>query len=125
MTLDEILSIRDEISATLLARVEGGFKNEHACVTQASKQLEQFGCMGGSTRAKAEAEIVRLVAIFNDTGDSGFGPWPVADFMQTQAAKGDAYKAALQKCIAAHKTGKYEPMVAAIEAAENLIDDLA
>lgn len=124
MTLEQLLAIRDEISALLLEKVDGSVESEHACVTLASKQLEQFCCMGGSTRAKAEGEIVRLLRRFDDTHESGFGPWPVSSFMQSVEAKGNAYKRALQCCIDAHKSGGYQPMVVAIENARKLLEDL-
>ncbi len=125
MKLEELLDIRDQISELLLDKVEGDIKDEHACVTMAAKQLEKFGCMGGSTRGLAETEIVRLVRQFDDTQDSSFGAWPVSDFMQTHGAQAAAYKAALEGCISAHKSGKYESMVAAIESAEGLISNLS
>ena len=124
MTLNELFDIRDQISELLLDRVDGNVKDEHNCVTMASKQLEKFGGMGGSTRAVAEREIVRLVRRFDDPSDSSFGPWPVSDFMQTHDAQAAAYKLALESCISAHKSGQYEIMVAAIDGAENLIYDL-
>lgn len=123
MTPAELLQIRDKISATLLSYIEGDVEAEHAAVTQSAKQLEQFACMGGSTRAKAEAEIVRLVERFDDTRQSAFGPWPVSAFMIKRDGQEDALRSALEACIAAHKTGRYEPMVAAIEAAQILIAD--
>ena len=125
MTLDEVLLIRDQISALLLEKVQGDVDAEHTCVSQAAKQLEQFGCMGGSTRAKAEAEVVRLLIRFNDTLEGSFGPWPVSKFMMSVKEETSAYRKALQACIDAHKTGRYEPMVAAVEAAENVIEDLS
>jgi len=124
MTFKQLLSLRDEISALLLAQIEGCTESEHACVSQAANQLEQFGGMGGSTRIKAEAEIVRLLKRFDDTQYSSSGPWPVTGFMQALRARENAYLEALEACITAHKASRYEAMVAAVEAAANLIEDM-
>lgn len=125
MNYEELIKIRDEISALLLSNIDGDYEAERAAATMAAKQLDQMGSMGGSTRSFVETEIVRLVHRFDDTLNSSLGPWPVSDFIMTQRAFGDAYLRALKGCIKAHKTGRYEPMVAAIESAENLIADLA
>ena len=118
MTLEQLISIRDEISALLLCKVDGSYSSERAAAQLAAKQLEQMGCMGGSTRAFVESEVVRLMRRFDDTQDSSFGPWPVDKFMTETRGVADTYRKALERCIAAHKTGKFEPMMAAIEAAE-------
>ncbi len=122
MQLDQLLSLRDEISALILDKVDGEYDAERAATTMASKQLEQMTCMGGSTRALGESEIVRLVERFDDTRQSGLGPWPVSKFMLEKEGEHVAIKNALKMCIQAHKTGKFEPMMAAIEAAENLLN---
>lgn len=123
MKLDELAAIRDEISALLLAKADGEYQAEADLVRVASKQLEQMTCMGGSTRSKGESEIVRLVKRFDDTRGSGLGPWPVSSFMIEREKQTEDLRKALIACITAHKTGRYEPMVVAIEAAENLITD--
>ncbi len=121
MKLEELTKIRDEISALLLSKVDGDYGAEADLAGVAAKQLEQMTCMGGSTRSKGEAEIVRLVRQFDDTREVGFGPWPVSAFMLEQTERSRVLERALRKCITAHKTGRYEPLVAAIEAAENLL----
>lgn len=123
MKAEELIRLRDEIGALLLGKVEGDIAAEHAAVTQAAKQLEQFGCMGGSTRAAAEGEIVRLMKRFDNTRDCGYGPWPVSQFMSERDQRADAFRTALAACVEAHRTGRYEPMVAAIAAAEALISE--
>jgi len=122
MQLEQLLTLRDEISALILDKVDGAYDAERTAATMASKQLEQMTCMGGSTRALGEAEIVRLVTRFDDTRQSGLGPWPVSKFMLEKEGESVAIKNALKMCIQAHKTGKFEPMMAAIEAAENLLN---
>ncbi|MEF2554531.1 hypothetical protein VQ042_25095 [Aurantimonas sp. A2-1-M11] len=117
MKADQLMQIRDEISAPLMAKIAGNVEAEHGAVIQAATQLEQFGSMGGSTREKAEAEIVRMMRRFNDTQDDSLGRWPVSTFMSDRDKRADRLRAALAACIAAHITGRYEPMVAATEAA--------
>lgn len=125
MKLEEIVRIRDEISALLLGMVDGDYQAEVDLGRAAAKQLEQMACMGGSTRAICEHEIVRLVKRLDDTRKSGFGPWPVSAFMIETEGREAKVARALQACIDAHKTGRYEPMVAAVEAAENLLNSEA
>ena len=79
--------------------------------------------MGGNTRFNAEMEITTLMKRLDDTRKSSFGPWPVSAFMISQTTRAGELEKALLNCIKAHKTGRYEPMVAAIEAAENLLAD--
>ena len=121
MKAEQLIQIRDEISALLMAKIAGSVEAEHAAVTQAAAQLEQFGNMGGPTREKAEAEIVRLVRRFNASSVNSPGPWPISTFMREHEKRVDDLRAALAACVTAHMTGRYEPMVAAIEAARKLI----
>lgn len=121
MRADEIIRIRDEISALLLAKVDGDYHAEHHLIVMAGKQLEQMTCLGGSTRAYGEQEIVRLARRFDDTRQSGFGPWPVSAWMIEVEGREVKMARALQACIDAHKTGRYDPIITAIEAAENLL----
>lgn len=123
MKAETLISLRDEISALLLEKIDGNYDDEIDTARIAARQLEQMTCMGGSTRAAGESEIVRLVERFDDTRRSGLGPWPVSKFMIEKEGEMIAMKNALKMCIQAHKTGRYEPMVAAIEAAENLLNE--
>lgn len=121
MKADQLIKIRDEISALLMAKLKDNVEAEHAAVTQAAAQLEYFGGMGGSTRAKAEAEIVRLMQRFDNTPNQSDEQLPVSEFMSNRAKRTENLRAALVACIAAHRTGRFEPMVAAIEAARKVI----
>lgn len=124
MKIADLVAIRDEISALLLAKADGDYQAEADLAGLAARQLEQMTCMGGSTRSKGETEIVRLVKRFDDTRSSRFAPWPVSAFMIERDQRAETFRSALLACIEAHKTGRYEPMVAAIEAAENVIADI-
>ncbi len=125
MDFDEILRLRKEINDLLLKRLRQAGEKEFFMISEASEQLAQFGCRGGSARAKAEREIIRLVTRFDDAEPADTKPWPVSKFMRDHTGASDKLKMVLKGCISAHKTGRYEPMVAAIAAAENLLEDQA
>ena len=60
MNASEIIEIRDSALTAILDHAHG-VDTEHALVAEAAHQLEQIGSRGGSTRAQAETEIVRLI----------------------------------------------------------------
>ena len=89
---------------------------------QAAQDIATMGGSGGHLRGQAESLIVDLVERFDTTREDRFGMWPVSKFMASHATRENELKAALEACINAHKTGRYEPLVAAIEAAQNTLE---
>lgn len=120
MNADQASHLITALASVVLDAVNGGNK-EHQLIDQAITTLETIGGRGGSARGRVENGIIKLVESFDTTRDRAQRS-PVSAFMADHERREDALKEALLACIQAHKSGMYEPMVAAIKAAEDTLN---